>query len=233
MSSSASLIAKSYPRIGLVSGWGYPSDCWPEPQPELAGAVQFFSWQSLLAPRATALAAKADDIEFWVGWSLGGSVLMHALAQQQIKARGLLLLSATPCFCQQADGWPGMAEAQLVALQHAVARNPTAALRQFYRAFALTPPPEYQSVPEQLANSVGLEFLRQQDLRAELTRLSQTTDVAVLTASDDPLVSPNWPEHSDARLRWAVVPNQGHDWPQTPDCYRWMIEQLFNSNGSV
>jgi len=181
------------PRIGLVGGWsfsaamfnpllGYRSDA----------SFDVYDWHSFaqtwLAPcgQATGLSPDAGP-GVWLGWSLGGGLLLEALARDRIRPKRLILISATPRFLAEA-GWPGVSRAEWRALRQAARRQPQAAAQAFRRRFSLG---DADAFPvENSADVVGLDWLADIDARGLLA--STSVPIEVWLAADDPLIPAGW-----------------------------------------
>lgn len=174
--------------IAMVSGWSYPSDVFAPLHRQLAGRrVTAYDWHQFATTWLSAEAELAPEVapSVWVGWSLGGALLLEALRRGRIRPERVILLNATPRFLAD-DGWPGVAEAEWRALRRAAARQPEAAVAAFRRRFGL---PDVAG--EVVAGVAGLDWLAQLDLRALLADVG--TPVDVWLAPDDPLVPAEWP----------------------------------------
>ncbi|MCL7745331.1 alpha/beta fold hydrolase [Guyparkeria hydrothermalis] len=179
-------------RVGLVAGWSYPAAVFEPLRRALADhAVSAFDWVSFAAGWLGEDVVRADEPEpsVWVGWSLGGVLLLEALRQGRIAPDRLVLVNATPRFLE-APGWPGVPEAEWRGLRRAAARHPMAAVAAFRRRFAL---PDVAGRDPALADVSGLDWLARLDLRAFLADVS--TPVECWLAQDDPLVPADWPSH--------------------------------------
>lgn len=219
---------QTYQHIGLVSGWGYDAHCWPEPPPSWQYSVHFFTWQDFLTMGDDELKAQLNNMDYWVGWSLGGLVLLDALTVGKLDAKKLLLLGATPRFCSQPDeNWPGMAISELQRLKLAVARKPGAALSRFYRRFKLTPPTNFPQQAERLADPVGLDWLAEKDLRQDFMTLADRQAVSVWLGAQDSLINPQWLKwFKTVDVNYTVMAGMGHDWPQRSDLYYLLAQHL-------
>ncbi|MBK1694858.1 pimeloyl-[acyl-carrier protein] methyl ester esterase [Chromatium weissei] len=116
----------------------------------------------------------------WLGWSLGGLVALAAALRAPQRVAGLILLTATPRFVQAADWRPAMPEttlnqfhnelladstatlARFLALQVRGSDSARETLRQLREELATRPPPNAEAL------ALGLELLREEDLRGQL-----------------------------------------------------------------
>ncbi|MGC2694020.1 MAG: alpha/beta fold hydrolase [Desulfobaccales bacterium] len=138
-----------------------------------------------------------------VGWSLGGMLLLEALAQLRGPAAGATVLVAVPpVFCRRPDHPWGQPAAMLRAMRRALQSDFTKVLNDF--ALACLAPGEaafreeaaagfdYQAAPAFLAQ--GLDYLRDKDLRGLLPlaqkTLSDSGRVIIIQGGQDRIVSP-------------------------------------------
>lgn len=184
--------------IGLVAGWSYPATVFDPLRRELAGkTVSAFDWVAFVEAWLDEGVVQADapTPAVWVGWSLGGVLLLEALRRGRIAPERLILLNATPRFLET-PGWPGVSEPEWRGLRQAAARHPAAAVKAFRRRFAL---PDVPGREPAAADVAGLDWLARLDLRAFLADVS--TPVECWLAPDDPLVPADWPSHLDLSPR--------------------------------
>ncbi|MFI9651987.1 alpha/beta fold hydrolase [Guyparkeria halopsychrophila] len=197
--------------VGLVAGWSFPATVFDPLMRHLAAdEVVAFGWSTFatdwlestrlepgrleLAQLETGRQGRAESISgpaVWVGWSLGGSLLLEAVRQGRIRPARLVLIQATPRFLA-ADGWPGVSHGDWQALRRAAGRHPLAAAVAFRRRFDL---PSAPAASEKLAAASGLDWLARLDLRSELAAIDVPVDIWL--APDDQLVPVDWPQHLD------------------------------------
>jgi len=142
----------------------------------------------------------APDGAVWVGWSLGGLVMLQAASREPHRLRALVGIAATPCFVRRRD-WrtamqPGLLEqfseqlaqdreatlGRFLALQFQGVEEGRSLSRKTRERLAALPAPQ----PEALAT--GLELLRKSDLRAVLGELE--LPLLWLLGEQDRLVPP-------------------------------------------
>jgi len=143
----------------------------------------------------------------WLGWSLGGTLLLEATARGRLAPDRLVLVGATPRFLAT-DGWPGVPVTEWRALRRAAARDARETACGFRRRFAL---PGCDELPVGEADGVaGLDWLAQVDARELLADLRVPTELWL--APDDPLIPSGWVGHlsiSDAVVV-RTLPAGGH-----------------------
>lgn len=119
----------------------------------------------------------------WLGWSLGGLVALAAALRAPERIQALILMTATPRFIQATDWTPAMPESTLdqfhdglledpagtlsrfLALQVRGSDHARETLRELRRELAARP------APDPAALTLGLELLRDEDLRGPLPDL--------------------------------------------------------------
>lgn len=185
--------------VGLVAGWSFPATVFDPLMRHLATEeVVAFDWSTFAAdwletkqPEPQESTRSVSGPAVWVGWSLGGSLLLEAVRQGHIRPARLVLIQATPRFLA-ADGWPGVSYGDWRALRRAAGRQPLAAAAAFRRRFDL---PGAPVASEKLAAASGLDWLARLDLRRQLAAIDVPVDIWL--APDDPLVPVDWPQHLD------------------------------------
>jgi pimeloyl-[acyl-carrier protein] methyl ester esterase len=219
------------PALVLMPGWATPAAVlrpwaqrlatrWRVTLVELPGqGVSSEPWPELdRLPRQLADALPAGAI--WLGWSLGGQLLLAA-ARHRAPA-GLCLLSASPRFCAGPD-WPhGVAPALLRAMREALPADPQRVLARFLGLLAgagrdsrLAVRQLKQTVTEapidRAALAAGLAALAELDLREALPTLDVPT--RWVSGGQDPLVPPEavaWAAKQMPHARACMLPDAGH-----------------------
>lgn len=152
-----------------------------------------YDWHSFVRERMTpcepVTGLPPEEPDVWLGWSLGGGLLLEALARDWIRPQRLILVSATPRFLAE-EGWPGVSRAEWRALRQAASRDPRVAAQGFRRRFALG---DIDALPvEDIADVAGLDWLADIDARGLLG--SASVPVEVWLSADDPLIPVAWPD---------------------------------------
>lgn len=136
------------------------------------------------------------DAEVVVGWSLGGLLAMALAARRPV--RKLVLISASPRFMQAADWLHGMTPERFCAFADAVDEQPMRARTRFAALAALgdidargarsamSTLVEQAPLPAPATLSRGLDWLRDQDMRAVAREL--TCDVLCIHGDQDRVV---------------------------------------------
>lgn len=192
----------------LLYGWGASGRLWRGVQTAAAcdstDAVltpEIPRWEAdWLAQYLSGLPLKESVL---VGWSLGGMLLLEALAQLRGPAPGATVLVAVPpVFCRRPDHPWGQPAAMLRAMRRALGSDSRKVLNDF--ALACLAPGEaafreeaaagfdYQAAPAFLAQ--GLDYLRDKDLRGLLPLIQKTTSlsgrVIIIQGEQDRIVPP-------------------------------------------
>lgn len=161
--------------------------------PGLAGTDALWDW-------ARACLDQAPERAVWLGWSLGGLVALAAALTAPKRVAGVILMTATPRFVQAEDWRCAMPESTLdqfhaglladpsgtlgrfLALQVRGSDHARETLRELRRELAAHP------VPDPAALALGLELLRDCDLRGPLPDLRPPS--LWIFGSHDALVPP-------------------------------------------
>jgi len=176
---------------------------------DLPGHGSSPSWADwTLEEVAATLAEGIDGPSLWVGWSLGGQVLLELANRFPDKVRGLVLIGTNPRFVATGD-WPGM-DPRVFENFSAGFRDDTqqalgrftallcqgasrSVLRQLRLLWRELPPPAGGDLRR------GLEILGQADLRSSVETIE--VPVVVVAGEGDALV----PREASVRL-WAGLP---------------------------
>jgi len=203
--------------VVLVSGWSFPAQMWQgvsESMPDRS--VTQLGWDELgdwLMSNGSMTPAIEQALRqsIWVGWSLGGALLVEAMAQGVLRPERALIVAAMPRFLE-ADGWPGVTLSALRGLRRQVRKSPAAALAGFDEWLGLPGAAERQLDGAMLER--GLKWLGDIDRRDAIDLLSGQVDW--LGGSADPLVhADGYQAVAGDRMRSLLVPAGGHGLPFT------------------
>jgi len=179
------------PDLVLLHGWGMNAGVWDGLPPRITadrrcsrielpghGQSPFMLRHDSLAAWAEACLAVAPARAVWLGWSLGGLVVLQAALQAPLTA--LILMTATPRFVRAPD-WPAAMDAELLVRFHdTLVGDPEETLNRFLtlqlmggegaRGVIKTLRQEVagRPPPNPAALEMGLDLLRETDLRERL-----------------------------------------------------------------
>ncbi|MCL6621275.1 MAG: alpha/beta fold hydrolase [Syntrophobacterales bacterium] len=185
--------------LALVHGWGATGESWKGLRESLGG-----SWR-VEAP--TLPEWRAEWLAQWltglplpetlaVGWSLGGMLLLEAVARAGVRPAALVLVGVPAVFCQRPDCPWGQPPAAVRAMRRALTQDPARVLAEFARR-SLAPGEEAWlaearrlfpagQAPAHLA--LGLDYLLATDLRLWLGEIS--LPVTLVQGEEDAIVRP-------------------------------------------
>ncbi|WPL16269.1 Pimelyl-[acyl-carrier protein] methyl ester esterase [Thiorhodovibrio winogradskyi] len=220
----------------LLHGWGMNPAIWsslpdrlaagreriPLALPGHAGADWQTDW-SALPDWADACLAQAPEQAVWLGWSLGGLIALQAARQAPKRVRALILIATSPRFTRAIDWRVAMPEETLAQFHAALLEDTKATLQRFLtlQVRGSEEAPRLLKQLRQALNSapdakpealrIGLELLRDEDLRGPLPDIRQPT--LWLFGERDTLVPAAVAEriailHPQARV--ACLPGAGH-----------------------
>lgn len=218
----------------LVHGWGMNAAVWSglgdlagrKPHPlELPGHGQmpYAPHHRDLGDWAVACLARAPEKAVWMGWSLGGMVALQAALMAPQRVSALVLLNSTPRFVQAADWSCAMPEATLTQFHDALLADPAATLERFLALQVkgsedaretlrlLKGELAERPVPDPAALAVGLDLLREEDLRGPLPDIQCPT--LWLFGERDTLVPAAAAERIEIQMpdaRTAIIPGAAH-----------------------
>ncbi|MBD3815568.1 MAG: alpha/beta fold hydrolase [Halothiobacillus sp.] len=226
--------------IVLVSGWSFDSSMWRN---LVDGYVARGGDRSVIHP--------LDWLEFghwifdgancpvaekysgknvlWLGWSLGGALILEALARKQLSPRQSVILSASPRFLQdERTGWLGMPLKNWQALRRQVGRSPEAALNGFDTWLGL--PAGFSRQQEVGALQQGLDWLAAIDQRAWLARA--TRPIHWVFGSDDPLLPTQpWADACVSEFQLFTPVTGGHALPWRHEDYLMNLMLTYSARG--
>jgi len=187
-------VNRDKPCLAFVPGWGQSSKVWFSQIPRFSPgysvrAINFPGHAGL--PEAPAgqwpdrlLQQCPNRPVIMIGWSLGGMLALQLALRYRSRISGLVLVSATPCFCKK-EGWEhGCEDAVFEEFKQGVAMH---SIKIMSRFFALMfhgdalPRPAYNRLaravvnrkhpPTRKALETGLEILSNLDLREDLDNI--------------------------------------------------------------
>lgn len=169
-------------RTFILNGWSASAQAW-----DLCAfpRAQLFSYVDQLDGRPEE-AVRAADGAVLVGWSMGGSSALRLAAAFPEKIRGLVLVAATARMMRD-DGWAGMSDRRLAALELGLRMTRG---EGFFGVPDGRPNPYMMDEEANLAR--GLDYLKKTDLRAALAELKAsgrlTCPVAIFQSEHDGIV---------------------------------------------
>ncbi len=185
------------PDLVLVHGWGLNAAVWEPLTERLAGRHRLTSIElpghgaspppgegTTTADLVEALLAAAPARAAWLGWSLGGLLALAVAQAAPDRITRLGLLATNPCFTRRAD-WPcAMAPEVLAGFARDLETQPQRTLQRFLGLVARGAPSADTlrdlrrrvldaPAPHPRGLALGLELLRDRDLRPALAAVSQ------------------------------------------------------------
>lgn len=198
------------PVLVLLHGWAMHSAVWGDFAEHLANSFRVICID--LPGHGHSAGAKDFSLEtisrkvfnsvpeqpcFWLGWSLGATVMLDIAQRFPDKVKALIVLAGNPHFTQAPD-WPGMDKALLIQFSANLQLNPAAVLQNFL-ALQVTGMPRarpalkqlrqlYAAAPEADVETLrqGLRLLREADLRGVLRNLQ--VPLQIILGAEDTLV---------------------------------------------
>jgi pimeloyl-[acyl-carrier protein] methyl ester esterase len=210
----------------LLHGWGATPRIWQR-QAEAFGdagtvlAPPIQEWTAVwLTNFLSGLTESQLQGSVLVGWSLGGMLLLEALAQFPGPAPAALVLVGVPAvFCRRPDHPWGQPPATVRAMRMGLKSEPTRVLRDFLAAcLALGEESfrdkaaagfDFAAAPAHLTQ--GLDYLKGKDLRGLLGRIFSPVDL--IQGERDAIVPPTQAAFLQEQLpgaRLHILPGAGH-----------------------
>jgi len=184
----------------LLHGWGASGAIWQRQTLDFEGECRVLTpgiprWDAGWLNEYLAAAPLRESV--LVGWSLGGMLLLEALARfKGVAPMGTVLVGVAPVFCRQPDHPWGQPVAALRAMRRTLRSEPRRVINDFARA-CLAPGEEsfrqevaagfdFSATAAHLAS--GLDYLRDKDLRGLLDCIPGP--VAIIQGEQDRIVPP-------------------------------------------
>ena len=184
----------------LLHGWAASGAIWQRQALTFAGECRVLTpeisrWDADWLTEYLAAAPLRESV--LVGWSLGGMLLLEALARLEGPAPlATVLVGVAPVFCRQPDHPWGQPVAALRALRRTLRSEPRRVINDFARA-CLAPGEEsyrqevaagfdFSAAPAHLAS--GLDYLRDKDLRGLLPGIPGR--IIIIQGEQDKIVPP-------------------------------------------
>ncbi len=188
------------PDLVLLHGWGLDSGVWEPLRGKLApryrlhlvdlpgyGRSRDIDPPSSIADLANALVKSTPPGAAWLGWSLGAQISLLAAQSSPGHIGRLILAAATPCFVTRAD-WPAAMSPEVFSeFAGGLQKDWRGTLTRFIGLLAADPRSDREMLrrlrerlvsrgePALAALARGLEWLRENDLRASLPALRTKT----------------------------------------------------------
>jgi len=184
----------------FLHGWGASAAIWQRQSLAFGGDCRVLTpgiprWDAAWLTAYLAAAPLRESV--LVGWSLGGMLLLEALAGLNGRAPlATVLVGVAPLFCRRPDHPWGQPVTAVRAMRQALRSDPRRVINDFVRACLAPGEASYRqeaaagfdfaAAPAHLAQ--GLDYLRDKDLRGLLPRL--VGQVAIIQGDRDSIVPP-------------------------------------------
>lgn len=205
----------------LLHGWGAEGSVWQKQAAVFRERLQVET-PTIPAWDPAWLAAYLQNYSLpdclLVGWSLGGMLLLEALAKQPAAVGGLVLVGVAPVFCSRPDHPWGQSPAAVRAMRRALKSNPLKVVQDF-AGRCLSPAEEiWEKEVTSLFTAgngaylaAGLDYLLHQDLRPMLPHL--TAPCTIIQGGQDRIVPPEQARFLHEQLPGSslrFLPDAGH-----------------------
>jgi pimeloyl-[acyl-carrier protein] methyl ester esterase len=156
------------------------------------------------------------------GWSMGVQIALRLYERAPERIAALVLVSGTPCFCQQHDWQYGLPRAEVRRMHQRLARNYTTTAGEFFKL--MFTPRELENrelvrlagavvtrLPELTAALAALDELEALDIRGSLPGIA--APALFIHGNDDTICSPDASRYMAASMPCAeleLFPNTGH-----------------------
>jgi pimeloyl-[acyl-carrier protein] methyl ester esterase len=208
--------------LALLHGWGATGAIWSCQEQQLAGKARiltpdFGCWQAGWLADWLRTLPLAHTVA--VGWSLGGMLLLEALATFGLTPAAVVLVGVPAVFCRRPHHPYGPSPAAVRALRQAVKRDSKSVLEDFSRRClapreeSFWPAVRHYFVPDQdpAFLAAGLDYLQNADLRPVLGRVK--APVTLVQGDADAIVPPAQAQRLQTYLpgsQLVVLPGAGH-----------------------
>lgn len=196
----------------FLHGWGMNKNVWqlliPDLESELAmpiraldlpgfGEQQTYPSPYNLANVAEQIALELNDNSTLIGWSLGGLISLYIAKHYPEKVKKIILVASNPYFTEQ-ENWSGIKPDVLKAFMSQLSANTNKTIDRFLAIQAMGSDSAKQDIkhlkqfiksaptPQEVALSIGLDFLLNEDLRDLFSEL--TIDIYGIFGALDALV---------------------------------------------
>ncbi len=206
----------------LLHGWATDGRIWARQRAALQGRVNLLTpdWPGWEAEWLAGYLAPLPPARTVVGgWSLGGLLLVEALAHSGYRPRAVVLVGTGASFCRRADYPRGVAPTVVRAMRRRLPREPEAVVREFFE-LCLAPGEEEAgaelaglippAAPERWA--AGLDVLTAADTRPWLGSLDGGRTL-IVQGSEDRICPREQGEHLAGAVpgsRLALAAGAGH-----------------------
>lgn len=208
--------------LALVHGWGATAGAWRGVEQALPLGVQVAAptlpeWQAEWVARWLAGLSLARTLA--VGWSLGGCLLLEAVARWGVRPAALVLVGVPAVFCQRPDFMDGQLPAVVRAMRRALFQDAARVLEDFARLCLAPGEAAWQEEALQLFSAgqspahlaAGLDYLLTADLRPFLSQVP--VPVTLVQGEEDAVVRPSQAKYLEGNLPQAqavLLPGAGH-----------------------
>lgn len=217
------------PNLLFVSGWASDKTIWEKmnPLPGCCNEQNTLEWwdglDGGLKLKSTPEEKQQKHTRVGVGWSMGGLLLLEAVAKGNITLERLVLISSTARMTSD-NHYSGVSAKVLRAMQMRLRSEPSKVVEDFFRQ-AFSPFSDMPGIEKwgQRGQSIdvaklkkGLQYLEQTDLRESLKKI--TIPTLVIHGEDDAIIPVENARYLADHLpqsNWVSLPGQGHALPIT------------------
>lgn len=208
--------------LALLHGWGATAGAWQGVEqafiPEARVAVPTLpEWDPEWVARWLAGLPLARTLA--VGWSLGGCLLVEAVARFGVRPAAIVLVGVPAVFCQRPDFPDGQPPAVVRAMRRALFQDPARVLADFARRALASGEAAWQEEALQLFPAgqspahlaAGLDYLLTADLRPFLKQVP--VPVTLVQGEGDAIVGASQAKYLEENLPQAqavLLPGAGH-----------------------